>query len=303
MKFHPHLAILTSLALPLLLTSCISPPKTDDGEGTGVEERAKETVVLEPDGTDLPPTTGALTAAQSRLATVAMAGHWKERDLVISDESDWTGSGVVISRTGDTLRILTNRHCLGLDDLATSELASQLDIEEFELAVAFMGGDKVVRPVARFAMHSAGPAPDMAILEVDARKLQAGVDYVIAPIQGREMVARGQRAIAIGAPSGLIGTETQGIISARRMIDGVGIIQTDAAVNPGNSGGPLFVELAAQRYLCGLNTFGLVDTVGLNFAYCADEHARQRWSWFAADPAGAVKALRERYGASARVAP
>ena len=76
----------------------------------------------------------------------------------------------------------------------------------------------------------------------------------------------GEVAIAIGSPFGLDGTITKGIIScASRYIadEGLSYIQTDAAINSGNSGGPLFNDMGK---VIGINTFIIKDTVGLGFA-------------------------------------
>jgi hypothetical protein len=65
----------------------------------------------------------------------------------------------------------------------------------------------------------------------------------------------GAEVVAIGSPLGLANTVTRGIVSAMRDIDGITLIQTDAAINPGNSGGPLL-----DRYgrVLGVNTMKLV---------------------------------------------
>ena len=55
----------------------------------------------------------------------------------------------------------------------------------------------------------------------------------------QEVPTVGEQVYAIGAPSSLQGTVTRGIVSADRSLSGFSFIQSDAAVNPGNSGGPL----------------------------------------------------------------
>ena len=74
----------------------------------------------------------------------------------------------------------------------------------------------------------------------------------------------GDEALAIGHPRGLSFTATTGIISesARRLPDGV-FVQTDVAINPGSSGGPLF---DVEGRLIGLNTRMITESQGLGFA-------------------------------------
>jgi serine protease Do len=79
----------------------------------------------------------------------------------------------------------------------------------------------------------------------------------------RQAVA-GQRVVAIGHPMGLAFTVTQGILSATdRIVGGVPYLQTDAALNPGNSGGPLLDE---QGRVLGVNTWIRRDGQSLGFA-------------------------------------
>jgi len=106
-----------------------------------------------------------------------------------------------------------------------------------ELQVTFSDG--VVLPAE---LIGSDPDSDLAVSQVDARLVK------LLPVEQGSIkeVQVGQRAIAIGNPFGLVGTMTEGIVSAigRSIpaITGFSIpmaIQTDAAINPGNSGGPL----------------------------------------------------------------
>jgi len=106
-----------------------------------------------------------------------------------------------------------------------------------ELQVTFSDG--VVLPAE---LIGSDPDSDLAVIQVDARLVK------LLPVEQGSIkeVQVGQRAIAIGNPFGLVGTMTEGIVSAigRSIpaITGFSIpmaIQTDAAINPGNSGGPL----------------------------------------------------------------
>ncbi|MGR9090309.1 MAG: DegQ family serine endoprotease [Gammaproteobacteria bacterium] len=125
------------------------------------------------------------------------------------------GSGVIASADG---YILTNAHVI---DGAT-KIVVQLN-DQRELEATLVGSD---------------PETDIALLKVAATDLPA------AKFGDSDELKVGQWVLAIGAPFGLNQTATQGIVSAvSRSLPNdnyVPFIQTDVAVNPGNSGGPLF---------------------------------------------------------------
>jgi hypothetical protein len=93
-----------------------------------------------------------------------------------------------------------------------------------------------------------------------------GLSAVPTTIANRSTLRVGQRVYAIGAPSGLDLTLTEGLVSSLRLVDRTPIIQTSAAISPGSSGGGLFNE---EGELVGITTFGVGNGTGLNFAYMA----------------------------------
>jgi serine protease Do len=139
------------------------------------------------------------------------------------------GSGFIIS--GDGL-ILTNAHVVRDAKDVTVKLS---DRREFTAKV--LGSD---------------PVTDVAVLRINAK------DLPTVRLGNPKQLEVGDPVMAIGAPFGFEQTATQGIVSAKgRSLPGdsvVPFIQTDAAVNPGNSGGPLFdgsgsvVGINAQIY-------------------------------------------------------
>ena len=125
------------------------------------------------------------------------------------------GSGFIISPDGV---ILTNAHVVAEASVVTVKLT---DKREYKAKV--VGFDR---------------ASDVAVLKIDAK------DLPTVKLPAADDVKVGEWVVAIGSPYGFENTVTAGIVSAksRSLPDGsyVPFIQTDAAVNPGNSGGPLF---------------------------------------------------------------
>jgi serine protease Do len=136
------------------------------------------------------------------------------------------GSGFIVSSDG---LILTNAHVV---DGAKEVSVKLIDHREFKAKV--LGTDKT---------------SDIAVLKIDARDLPA------VRLGNSDKLSVGDYVLAIGAPFGLEETATAGIVSATgRSLPGDGavpFIQTDAAVNPGNSGGPLFDSSGA---VVGINS-------------------------------------------------
>lgn len=133
------------------------------------------------------------------------------------------GSGFFISKDGS---ILTNHHVI---DGATEIFVTLTDGREFKAEV--VGSDE---------------RTDVALLKIDAK------DMATLPIGTAKDLKKGQWVLAIGSPFGLESTVTAGIVSAigRETGDYLPFIQTDVAVNPGNSGGPL-LDLSGE--VVGIN--------------------------------------------------
>jgi S1-C subfamily serine protease len=158
-----------------------------------------------------------------------------------STEQAGSGSGFVISSDGF---IITNHHVI---EGALTILVAFAD--GLEMNASLIGTD---------------PSSDIAVLKVydgDLKPLQFSDSNLLEP---------GQIAIAIGNPLGLQHTVTAGVVSATgrslrasngRLIDD--IIQTDAALNPGNSGGPL---VNSDGKVIGVNTAVISSAQGLCFA-------------------------------------
>lgn len=148
-------------------------------------------------------------------------------------ESKGLGSGVIVRRTGDVFYVLTNNHVAG----EATEITVKLN-DGREFSAKLVGADSRM-DIALVSFESKDDSIPVAVLG-DSDKVQTG-----------------DICFAMGAPLGFSQSVTQGIVSAKgRSGSGIGnindFIQTDAAINQGNSGGPL-VNIYGE--VIGINTW------------------------------------------------
>ena len=107
------------------------------------------------------------------------------------------------------------------------------------------------------------PEIDLAFLQIDPKDIPKNA--IEAKLQCKNDYKQGSGVVAFGHPAGKDFTITRGIISAIRYeTDFFEAIQTDAAINRGNSGGPL-INISTGEII-GISSFGVEDKQGLNFA-------------------------------------
>ncbi|MBP0632091.1 MULTISPECIES: DegQ family serine endoprotease [unclassified Cupriavidus] len=163
------------------------------------------------------------------------------------EQSRGVGSGFIISADG---YVMTNAHVV-----ADAETIYVTLPDKREFKAKLIGSDK---------------RTDVALLKVDATNLPR------LPLGDSEKVRAGEWVLAIGSPFGLDNSVTAGIVSAKGRDTGdyVPFIQTDVAVNPGNSGGPL-INLRGE--VIGINSQIYSRSggyMGISFAIPIDEAMR-----------------------------
>ena len=204
-----------------------------------------------------------------------------------------TGAGSAVVLTADGF-LLTSAHVVA--DRSTAGRASFTDGREY-----------------RFGIIGRDPLSDLAVLRAEADSLEPAV------LGEAETLRVGQLVVAIGNPHGFEGSVTAGVVSALgrtlaaggrnggRLIDN--LIQTDAALNPGNSGGAL---VNGRGEVVGVNT--AVAGVGLGLAIpinaptrtiigalMTEGRVRRAWLGIAGGPRPLPPAVRERIGAQGGV--
>jgi serine protease Do len=187
------------------------------------------------------------SAADLDLTSTADAAARFGPAVVVVNSPGGLGSGFFINRKG---YLLTNFHVIQRQKHLT--------------VTRFVKDDRQLRKVIyrEVKIIAVDPFNDLAVLRIEPKPEDGEITPVVfAPT---ELVQAGERVFVIGSPLGLERTVTEGIVSQpARNFESKLYIQVDAAVNPGNSGGPLFNR---RGQVIGVCNMGAVFFQGLNFA-------------------------------------
>ena len=266
---------------------------------------------------------GGLSKDDLRLSACTIQGSWQSYHSFLPDTTKgWLASAGVVNLKKDRetkktfkdglLMLISNSHVLDLRSLSQSAHDGEPEVVSYALSVTFPS--QKTRPVLFFCDEATDR--DLALLLVDAEGLSEGEDYVILPDGSGEKLSQGDDVVAVGSPQGYQETETFGKISAFRSQGTYNVIQTDTAINHGNSGGPLFLKIHTVRHpldgefvWIGVNTWILRhddqsedQSVGLNFAIWskdAQPTSSKYSDWYTADKEGAAKSIRDLYHVNA----
>jgi len=227
----------------------------------GLSLRPSPSATPEPDRVRYEPSLPTVSATPTTGGLVEAAAA--TRDSVVNLEYSGTvGSGVIVDPRGV---IVTNYHVIA-GAVQDSQRRSMLTPNEHPSFVrARFGNDRVVEA----AIIVADPAEDLAVLRLRSEDPQER--FAAARLGRSADLVLGQEVFAFGNPVGLPHTLTRGIVSALERTNILGnrstsVVQLDAAINLGNSGGPLF-NMAGE--LVGIVT-ARANAQGIAFALPID---------------------------------
>lgn len=227
--------LLFSLVLAIIFVVGLFAGVQFAGSHTSSSATASKTTVTTP-ATSSSTTSSASTVEVQQEAAIAKIEPTVVELVVTTSQGEQIGSGVIIDSQGD---IVTNYHIV--------------NGENSIMAVLYNGGKEQAQLVGTSTSN------DLAVV-----RIQPFTNMTVAQIGNSSSLAVGQEVLAIGNPLGITETATKGIVSAlnRSVTESTGTtisnaIQTDAAVNPGNSGGAL---INLQGQLIGIPTLTAVNT-------------------------------------------
>lgn len=261
------LVILLSTLSLVLLTGCI-PGLTESDEA---EDNYIETILTREELADLVeemmPETQVNTIVdiddfQTQLANVVSESRSGVLGIVsITPDGSGSGSAVIYKKEANKYFLVTNDHVI--------ENATNLVVVFEKNGLLYEIGDEYIEVLG------SDPVTDLAVITVNSLE-----DFSVVPLANSYDIQLGEFAIAIGNPLGLeyYGTVTLGIISglARYVQDGAfnaTLLQHDAAISPGNSGGAL---LNINGELIGINNMKLVDSVVSNIGFAIPSNTVKR---------------------------
>ena len=238
-----------------------------------------------------------------KVAAGADAGAAERHDVFTVGRLQAAPVAELVKRCGDSVVMVKTPRGLGSGFIISDQghLITNYHVVERETKVAvtlFKAGEQgyTKREFKRVRILAIHPLRDIALLQLDPEELKQFAPRPLT-IARQDSVGVGDLVFAIGNPLGLERSVTQGIVSSvTRTIGHLRFIQTDAAVNPGNSGGPLFnargeiVAIVAAGYTFfdglafGIPATDLVDFLKHRDAYLYDPTQPQNGVTYLAPP-------------------
>lgn len=258
------LLLVVSLTFAMMLSGCIPENTTEDPTYTEEELTALiESLIpepIEPTNNDTVTTTYDLISFQDSI--IGMIDHVKTGVLGISaasEVSSGTGTGVIYKREGDLYYLVTNAHVVvhSTETIVDNETVTTY-YDSYVQTITYEKNSLLFDLTDSVELVGYDLTTDIAVLTFTSTQ-----EFSVIPMADSYEVELGQFVFAIGNPLGFsyYGTVTMGVISglARYVDEGsfsATLLQHDAALSPGNSGGAL-VNLNGE--LVGINNMKLVD--------------------------------------------
>ncbi len=195
---------------------------------------------------------GLWSEAELKETTVKEAVERVSEAVVLVKTPSGLGSGFIIREDG---HIITNSHVV--------QGEAQITVTVFRMK----DGQFEKKQFEKVKLVAVNPEVDLALLKIDDEELK-GETLKKVTLGNIDTLKVGQTVFAVGAPQGMERSVSQGIVSIKnREQGGMVYIQTTAALNPGNSGGPLF---NSKGEVIGVNSWKRLFSEGLNFAIPSD---------------------------------
>jgi len=253
------LILVLVISLSLILTGCI--PFEDPNVASYTEEELAELIEsLLPEASVS--TTYDLESFQTAVTDMISVARLGVIGIVsTADSGSSTGSGVIYKRDGNTYYVITNHHVV--------EDSTSMQVIYEKYGVLFYVSDDYVE------ILGSDPTTDLAVFT-----FQSVEDFSVIPLADSYDLKLGEFVFAIGNPLGFeyYGTVTMGVISGltRYVEDGdfnATLLQHDAAISPGNSGGAL---LNINGELVGINNMKIIEDYVSNIGFAIPSNTVKR---------------------------
>ena len=246
------LLLVLTISISFLLTGCIPVEDNNDIEVLTDAELTDKIEALIPEATVH--TTYDLTSFQTAVTEMIDVARQGVIGIInTTPDGAASGSGVIYKHVGDIYYVVTNNHVV--------ENSTSLTIVYEKNGLLFEIENTYVEIIGQ------DPTTDLAVVTFESTE-----DFAVIPMGDSYDIEMGQFVFAIGNPLGFeyYGTVTMGIVSGltRYVVDGdfnATLLQHDAAISPGNSGGAL---LNINGELIGINNMKIIDdyVTGIGFA-------------------------------------